>query len=81
VLGELAGDASPLGGRVDGDHVDLAGALRMVEDHVDEADRCAVVDCDPGVVAFERLPNRRRLMVLPVRVDAAVEVFTEHRVE
>src|SRR5690606_821496 len=73
-LGERRADAAALSGRVDRDHVDLAAPSHLVEDDVDEARDAAVEIGHPGLVVGERLANRRRLIVTPIRMDAAVEV-------
>ena len=61
VLGELVGNAESLVGWVDGDHVDLARALDLVENDVDEATDRTVARADPRGVAVERLADRRSL--------------------
>src|SRR5918994_36521 len=71
-FGEQAGDSTPLRGRIDGDHVDLAAAFRLVERDVDEADHVVVADTDPGGVAAEGVADRVGLVAFPVRVDTTV---------
>jgi hypothetical protein len=78
---ELGGNTTPLGGRVDGQQVDLTRPRLVVEHDRDEAE-CDAVDCsDPGVVTAQCRPDGRLLFLSPIRMEPSVQPPAEDALE